>query len=1434
MNNLKIKMITGLISFVTFILVLALGNQAFAADPKNMNELMEFAGTDQYFSKMASSFLGVKYKNSVFNWKKYKTGYCINHDWTGKGTYVIKHVIDIDLDKTPAEGTNDKGETLWYGAAIKVWSGSAKKPKIEEFNSREDEAHTALMWSYLAYDAYHDNGRTSAGDAKHNFYWMLKKRFASVEKMGIDKCFIPKGSTIAGQDSDSYKAADAYADKIKKMWIKDRTNEENVYIEYDETKDYTYIGPYKITYGSTKMSKITLNANDKNITADGIATSVGGKIKDVSAIETGEEFYIVVKGEITKAKSIKLDTEKYTFYRARIILVDAGGGNQSGIIFRGEKDERPITMKLPSATVKYGNLTIKKIDKDTKKPLPNVGFIIRNVSTGQYVTKAGSDSAMATYGNKDSAATFKVGPNGEAVTVKGLLIGKYEIYETINPNYGYVADPSKPISTCDVRAGSTTPNTITIPNEQIYVKLSGYVWVDKPDGKTGFDRNDHFKTSLDGSQDTKDLLFNGITVRLKDSRTGATVKINGKEAITTTSKLNKYTTSGNNGNGEYEFKDVLISDLPYYYVEFEYDGLTYQNVVTDISMNSGSKAAEGGRRTTFNEGFSVIEGESENTGIRRNVKGDEEKNDLTYALNENKTTATLTSAGKTSVDNEENPSYIQQDAIGNYTITSNTKDANYVIKHTAGEEEIRNINLGLYERDQPDITLGKDIDTVKLSINGYNHVYEYNQRYLNEGEYSGSGFNVGVKFPEKFSGTYTRPIYKSDYDYRSPDKEKSNELEVFVTYKIAMLQGNNNLKARVNSVVDYYDGRYAFVKAGTGIEKNEEGRATGELTGIFDDSRIHRDDNYNGQYKKVVIDNDTDLNPNETNYIFVQFKLNRDLVRDIINDKQPALDNVAEINSYSVFDMVGNTYAGIDHNSNPGNSVPGAERYENDTDKSPSLKLEPTDARRMTGKVFLDETNGKLMTGEVREGDGEYKEGEQGIQGVQINLVDHKGSGKSYTAETNGNGDFSIENYIPGDYTLTYTWGGQTYKLDDGNDKEITVQDYKGTIYKEKDRQNNPRWWHTSANPEGKRYSDAIDNYETRKAIDAEMQNVKYDVESEAKRTIHTMDSTTPNMMEIGVEYDTVYSASAGDKYVYEISGVDFGIVERARQSLALEKRVKSLKATLANGQVIADLTIEEDENGNRKVVGERNGITYMKPDANTTAGNGFIRLELDNELIQGARLEVGYEIRVINQSELDYIPKEGSDASFYKYGKEALDDTQQLITITPTGIIDYLDNGWAFDNNTYNDWQAKEIKDITEGDNKLIADNVYNNEETTIATRKILYTDKFKNESLAPSEERKLDFTVSKILATTDEISLDNEVEVVELNRPGGSIPESIPGNYVPGTGSTESDDSMAETTIVTPATGENQNYILPVVIVVTACIILGAGIIFIKKKAI
>ena len=886
------------------------------------------------------------------------------------------------------------------------------------------------------------------------------------------------------------------------------------------------------------------------------------------------------------------------------------------------------------------------------------------------------------------------------------------------------------------------------------------------------------------------MLLDGITVRLKD----------------TSGKIIKEAKTAN--GGAYQFIDVLVDDLGKYYVEFEYDGLTYTNVVSHIDKDNGSKTAEKSEvRDNFNKGFSsVVGGETANTGATLDENG-KKKNDLTYNL-----TYDANNGAKSELLNN-----------GLYPITANTNETGYSIKahFKAGQEEIKYINLGLYKREQPDISLVKDLYNVKVSINGYNHVYDYNQRFDKAIEPTKDDLNVGVKYKNKFTGSYNRAIYEADYNYTTQDG--TNELEVYVTYQLRMNNESSSLSTQINSIVDYYDSNYTLCGVGTSLNNN-----TMDVQKNID----YVDLEYNENYNKLTINNNTKIDAGKYADIYVQFKLNRQSVINIINNKEN-LDNVAEINSYSVFDEKG-IYAGIDKDSNPGNANPAdVTTHQDDTSSAPGLLLEVADAREMAGKVFLDESTGGV--GVVREGDGKYTDNEKGISGVTVTLTETSGSGKVYTVTTDENGDFYISGYIPGDYTLTYTWGDETY----------TVQNYKGTIYKDKDRANNKEWYKITE----PRYSDAMDDYTLRENIDEETKNIT----GTTQTTIDKMDSTTPTMG-IGVEYDTTTTASAGDRYVYRISNIDFGIVERAKQEIDISKRVSGFKVTLANGQVVADVTIDKDGN----MTGEKNHVTYMGP----SATNGYVKLELDNELIQGATLQVEYEIVVKNNSELDYDSEE-----YYLYGTPGKES--EIIKITPTGVYDYLDSEMALD--TTKDNGKWEVVSKDSYNNKYstgtITESYFTDSKTTDASGNTIYTWEIGGTSyetffeewatqvtetrtirdvkvdnktilhnanlekeLAPGEESRdengdpVKLYASKVLSNTDEIDLNNDAEITEVRRTSKTGREITPAS--------SSFYKRGETVIVTPPTGQDQNYIAIIATTISALVILGAGVVLIRKK--
>ena len=598
-----------------------------------------------------------------------------------------------------------------------------------------------------------------------------------------------------------------------------------------------------------------------------------------------------------------------------------------------------------------------------------------------------------------------------------------------------------------------------------------------------------------------------------------------------------------------------------------------------------------------------------------------------------------------------------------------------------------------------------------------------------------------------------------------------------------------------------------------------------------------------------------------------------DEVWKLINSENSVnLDNIVEITKYSTTKN-GKVYAGIDKDSAPGNfninNVEDKTCYEDDTSRAPGLTLVLCEERKTSGVVFLDHTTEETQIGEERLGDGIYKDIEdKGINDVAVTLYEAKETQnlitgvtqrkiakyydtstkkwKEATFKTKDNGLYEIGGYLPGEYKVEFTWGGQTV-----NGENITVQDYKSTIVDKtvwKAKEDNKEWYKDSFKQQyqntsikewegGKenRTSDALDDMQIREEIDKQLNGtITYQkaieeiattemksYSPEFKVSIETRDDTNLNneyeYKNGTLVFENGYIKKKAD-YTNNINSLDFGIVERARQAIELNKTVKKLNLSLGNGQSLVDVDI--DEHGN--MTEGQKYITYIKPDANREPKAGLLRLEIDNEIIQSSKLAVSYELKANNKSELDYLEKD-----YYKYGINGA----KKVTIRPDKVIDYLDRDWEFDSSkNQNDWTVKDLLYLKEITEKHVTGN-----NSTINDKIIIETGSLGNTPIEPGKSSApVILNVSRILANTDEIELENETEIIEIYKNGGIGIKTIPGNYVPGTGKTEDDDSTAQKIVVTPNTGDDKAYIIPIVIGATALLVLGGGIIIIKKKVI
>ena len=1339
----KIKIITNI---VTALIVVGFLTTAVLAATSDLSKLK---GTG--YSK-----IGKVYKLNYSSLTSNNSTYCIQHNKKlrkEEKSYTLKKYIEID------------GK---YATVYQDSNGSS-------YNVKSD------LNAQVAFILNNQGGYGKAGENSdtQNALWHITNSWVTTLSLG--KSY--SGNDKIGANNINKRAVE-YADSIgdnkmssstgsTSLTVTGATNKNNLTVV--DVGEYYRIGPFNWNFQGT-VEEVTVTGDNGDVASSNIRfvkySGNTANVIDKTEIATGESFYVDVnsKANMKEFKGIKIKTKSEAdstkVYGAKIWMLESSA-YQNVIYVDVESKELPATGE---GTEEYSvpltiNIGLNKVDdRDEKIPLDHVGFKLKAsvYRDGNWVTRYMGNDLKWSVSNIEQAKIFYTDKDGKLnATISGETTAENSMkaVEATNDKYGYAQNIGKEFTL-------NKEHEVKITNHQYRVKLSGYVWLDTETGKTTL-RDDQYKQEDDNDGEG----FNGITVYLRDK--------NGNEIKrTTTSELGLY--SEING-GEYQFVDVDLDAIQKgeYYVEFEYCGLRYQSVAAKLTQNNGSKAIDTATRNVLDSKFTSVDGNG------------------TQSLNINGVTVNY--------NNIENYSSSIKDCSGcNVYARTNEAGFNIYNSFTPGTEEIRYVNLGLFKKAQADYSLMQDLYNVRVSVNGFSHIYRYGSvRYTNNGNdvNADSSWNVGVKF-QKNNGTYKRAIYTADAEYEAPN-HKDNELKVYVTYKIAVNNESTYL-GRINSIVDYADKNFDMIAAGTAIDDKDN--ITGNL-------QYGNKQEYNDKYSKYVIDINTELTPGQAKFVYVQFQLNREAVLKIVNN-QEVLNNVAEINSYTTFkdNNTQTPVAVVDKDSVPANITVGKiDTYEDDTDSATSLKLELKNARSIIGTVFVD--NATVNKDNERLGNGVYDNGEATVAGVKVRLDEIGKDDSSYDGEriskevtTDENGNFKIEGYIPGNYNLTYTWGNKTYK----------VQYYKGTIYDESRDQNDKEWYKKDVNT---RKTDALDNIDTRKTIDAEMRKITrnnaedeitkaYEGTSDVIKTT-SMDSKTP-AMSFSVEYETTITDGNDDKVEFIVKNVDFGIVERAKQLMDISKRVSAFKITLANGQVLMDAEVTEDG----KLKGSHSNLSYMGPtNTNGINVNGILRAELDSELIEGATVEVTYAIKVTNVSEKDY-----DSPNYYLYGNKK---GAQLIKNSVTGVIDYLDGKIVFVPD--NTWEKKENTFIEEVNASEKGNTDYLNSIKTYYTSKL-------QKDLAPGESNEVTLKASKLLTSSEDNTFDNKTEIVDVTRKDGDI-TGTPVKVTWNKGKFFFDTDNAEKTVIIPSTGENRNYVLPTVIGIIAVAIVGVGVFFIKK---
>ncbi len=1158
-----------------------------------------------------------------------------------------------------------------------------------------------------------------------------------------------------------------------------------------------------------------------------------------------------------------------------------------------------------------GNIKLTKLDTDSRKPIEGISFKVK-CPNGQYLVAYNNSTQLKVVGeitvtemrytsNINNATEFITNSNG-IIGIYNIWKGNYQLIETsVGNNETYELDKNYITWTTGTTSGSgmtasleverqksqnTDGNTalsaqnasnITFNNKRKYIKISGYAWEDLSwqEGKET-ERNDKYK---DNSRDINDKLLSGIPVTLKKANNEIADIYNPKTK--TWSKASAVTGS----SGEYNFSYLLIEDIPNCYIEFQYNGLSYDTVAVNTDLSNGNKAAEKGRQA-FNDKFNTIKfGQATYSNGQKSLdlKYDTSKNNISQLYYRDDRNKSLYNYGYSGNEATRDPI---TGVDSKYTINASTFEAyngrylNAIMEideiRRQGVAELKNINLGIKAREKVDLSVVKDLEKIKVHINGQNHIYNYADRFnkalfTDEDRYN---MSPAVKFGTESSYgkmSYTRALYASDIFYEGDDK-----LSVTVTYKIGIKNTeSSSTKTIVNEIVDYYDTKYLDFKVGTTI--NDDGSIKDEIRATTGNERV-------GNYIKKKIPVNLELMGNEEKFVYIALQVNPQDIKQILGDRKEIvkLDNIVEISSYSVKDKNNNSYASIDKDSQPDNiELNNIQKYEDDTDKAPGIRLVLQESRKVTGIVFEDKVNknnsSEIMSGQIRQGDGIYdaSSGDKGIKDVTVTLKDKKGNTAKIwnntawvdaIAKTDSNGNYKIEGFIPDEYNLVYTWG----------DKEYKVQEYKSTIvdedsytakgkniewYKDEFKKQYPNVeWNTAKNAEIRR-SDAIDNYETRQKIDKQTSLVtnsnkqtiedyqgQIELEDGNKEQLQDkMDSSTP-IFKVNIEYDNsptnardeVYETNSDGTlkinpttgFVTKKSGkenhlksIDFGIVERAKQAIELNKSLKSVKLILANGNTYISAKME-----NGKLQEETNSAVFLPAENGKSAQ---LKMEIDSEIIESAQLRLEYSFEVNNISEIDYNNK-----NFYMYGKGHGEKEEEMVTLDPTEIVDYLDNSLGI--NEEESIKCKVLRSINEKYNlreQGLLDKGNAMKELLDKTSRVLLIENELSQKLKPigevSKKAEMTLIVSKLLSnvTGEDTMISNNAEIIKIHKSGGANLVTTPGNYIPNVTISESDDDRAEDVVVLPPTGKNLNYTSIILLAISILGIFTSGIILIKK---
>lgn len=1001
----------------------------------------------------------------------------------------------------------------------------------------------------------------------------------------------------------------------------------------------------------------------------------------------------------------------------------------------------------------------------------------------------------------------------ETKTIEGYEIAGYAIFNGVT----YTDLTSMSLDLTPDLATKDHNDLVIMAYDNSFIKLGGKVFLDEKNALVGKILKEN------GYQDSSEQGVPGIPVTV--------YREDGVKIIPPDGLPNPINTDG---NGRYDFGyNYKLSKQYGYYIKFEYDGQNYEPTTyrasgpkEDISYSTDGKS----NRMSFNKEYEYITGERARS---RNICA-----------------------------------YSGSDGINKLTIYDKKSDP----------VEIMNINLGLLKREEFDLNLKKDINVITLSVNGKTHTYNVDRRNLPDQDVQldlrGTDFNL-----------YEREIRRADIAH-----EGSNELNVKVEYKIRIMNESlDEISGQVTNLLEYFSSSYDYVP-GSSYSINNAGTKTAVN---WTNLQIGNNGYYSMQTTDL---SNLYLRKGDMVDIYLTFEVKKEALKNLINTDTDftITENFAEIGGFrttysnqrkdlnnNVISNAGEVAGLLDKDSVPNNFKPEElndylrseeyknntsssqkkqeirKRFEDDADKAPGLKLKLNhEERSLTGTVFEDNTT--VNENKERLGDGILSsEDTNRVKGATVELLQQVGDSieKVYlynsatkkndilaTTTTDDQGNYSFSGYLPADgYFVRYKYGDteQTAKTYNGQDYKSTIKNYDNPYITNEFAQKHqgaPYWYSEKAD---KRISDATDDLDRRKEVNQwamTLNNYKARVLNK-ENTIDLSELINNTWMQASTDTFTAEveyarnTTNPSDSIEYKIYNIDFGVAKRPEAELTLEKKVNRIQIFTNDEQTLFD-------------------STEKAPNLAWVPGR-YVQATVDENLLHGATLKIYYTMKITNTGETDYVVVNGDqvnvDELYYTTGHKS-SNSQESQTKAEV-VIDYIENNLAYKQEDIQNqqWETVRREELQKGTatnpskDSLIDDTLTNSiktYETLIKTK----TDNVLLQSLKPGESTQ-DSTVivSKVLTSenTEDFIFDNNVEIILSSNQQGrrSYTEenrtSIPGNLDPVAkiNREEPDSFYAETVTVLIPFGKNKSVTI-ITVTIIAILILGSGIILIKKK--